>query len=283
MPFIAATTARLRHRAEQWRLTVDGPVDSREVTYDRLMSGFHPHSVVATLVCAGNRRAELLNLRPIPGKVPWAHGASRPPNGAEPGCRRPRRGWSPPRRGLDVAFAAPDVAPEAVPVQSSGSSIPLTKAMSDGVLLAWQMNCRTASTNPRRPVRVVGPGLSGPQRQVGHRDHRVTPFRRKITFRPSTIRPSPRHQPGHRGAGEAFRCRRSAQLRHPGPRRRRGFPAGPLTIRGGRRPATAARRPRRRFPRRAPHLATSQPGTCAQPMGMATVVSHRRGRTGPLS
>jgi Mo-co oxidoreductase dimerisation domain/Oxidoreductase molybdopterin binding domain len=31
--------------------------------------------VVATLACAGNRRAELLKVRPIPGKEPWTHGA----------------------------------------------------------------------------------------------------------------------------------------------------------------------------------------------------------------
>ena len=29
----------------------------------------------ATLVCAGNRRAEMLKVRPIPGKEPWGHGA----------------------------------------------------------------------------------------------------------------------------------------------------------------------------------------------------------------
>jgi len=32
--------------------------------------------VVATLACAGNRRAELLKAPPIPGKDPWEHGAT---------------------------------------------------------------------------------------------------------------------------------------------------------------------------------------------------------------
>ncbi len=87
---------------EQWRLTVDGAVDTPlEVTYDRLTSEFTAHSVVATLVCAGNRRAELLNVRPIPGKDPWAHGAISTAEwrGAQAGRRPPRR-WSPPCRGL---------------------------------------------------------------------------------------------------------------------------------------------------------------------------------------
>ena len=56
-------------------LTIDGAVDTPlDVTYDQLTSEFTAHSVVATLVCAGNRRAELLNVHPIPGKDPWAHG-----------------------------------------------------------------------------------------------------------------------------------------------------------------------------------------------------------------
>jgi DMSO/TMAO reductase YedYZ molybdopterin-dependent catalytic subunit len=72
---------------DQWRLAVDGLIDTPlTLTYDQLITGFTPVSVVATLACAGNRRAELLNVRPIPGKDPWAHGRSRPPNGVE-------RGW----------------------------------------------------------------------------------------------------------------------------------------------------------------------------------------------
>jgi sulfite oxidase len=55
--------------AGQWRLSVDGRVDKPlTLTYDQLSTDFEQHSVVATLACAGNRRAELLAVRPIPGK-----------------------------------------------------------------------------------------------------------------------------------------------------------------------------------------------------------------------
>src|SRR4029077_9659750 len=61
---------------QQWRATVGGMVDMPlTLTYEQLTNRFSAHSVVATLVCAGNRRAELLKVRPIPGKDPWAHGA----------------------------------------------------------------------------------------------------------------------------------------------------------------------------------------------------------------
>lgn len=127
---------------QHWRLTVGGLVDNPlTVTYERLTTEFDQHCVVATLACAGNRRAELLRVRQIPGKEPWAHGAISTAQ------------WCGVRladilqaadvhidEGLHVAFDAPDVAEEARPIQPYGSSIPLSKALSPEVLLAWQMN-----------------------------------------------------------------------------------------------------------------------------------------------
>ena len=63
--------------------------------------------------------------------------------------------------GLHVEFLAPDVAQEARPVQSYGSSIPLSKAMSEEVLLAWQMNGQPLPRAHGGPVRVVVPGYIG--------------------------------------------------------------------------------------------------------------------------
>jgi sulfite oxidase len=147
----------------QWHLTVDGVVAKPlTLTYDQLTTGFTAHSVVATLACAGNRRAELLQVRAIPGKDPWAHGAISTAEwrGARLADVLDAAGVQH-HGGVHVAFTAPDVAQEARPVQSYGSSIPLSKAMSPEVLLAWEMNGQPLPRIHGGPVRVVVPGYIG--------------------------------------------------------------------------------------------------------------------------
>jgi sulfite oxidase len=147
----------------QWRLTVDGCVDRPlTLTFDQLTTEFDQHSVVATLACAGNRRAELLAVRPIPGKEPWAHGAISTAQWR--GVRLAdvlEAAEAQLEEGYHVAFESVDVAEEARPAQAYGSSIPLAKAMSREVLLAWQMNSEPLPRAHGGPVRVVVPGFVG--------------------------------------------------------------------------------------------------------------------------
>src|ERR1700757_114744 len=104
---------------QQWQLRIDGCVDEPlTLTYDRLITEFDTHSVVATLACAGNRRAELLKVRPIPGKDPWEHGAISTAEwtGARLADVLHAAAVVHDDEGLHVAFTGPDVAPEARPV-----------------------------------------------------------------------------------------------------------------------------------------------------------------------
>lgn len=53
-----------------WRLRVEGTV-TREWSLADLRGRFPTHDVVATLQCAGNRRAGLSAVRDIPEQAPW--------------------------------------------------------------------------------------------------------------------------------------------------------------------------------------------------------------------
>ena len=55
-----------------WRMSVEGLVNRpASYTLAELTSRFSRREAVATLQCAGNRRDELISVRPIPGEVPW--------------------------------------------------------------------------------------------------------------------------------------------------------------------------------------------------------------------
>jgi sulfite oxidase len=58
--------------ADSWRLEIGGMVEHpRSYSLAELMRGFTRRTVAATLVCAGLRREELLELGPLTGELPW--------------------------------------------------------------------------------------------------------------------------------------------------------------------------------------------------------------------
>jgi len=145
-----------------YRLSVSGLVDRPlDLSLDALRDEFTPVTLAATIQCAGNRRSELMALRPIAGEIPWdaeAIGTAR---------------WTGVR--LAEVLRASSVRPDARHVQFSGldrvikenrvfgfgGSIPLEKATGGEVLLAYEMNGMPLPPVHGFPLRVVVPGYIG--------------------------------------------------------------------------------------------------------------------------
>lgn len=145
-----------------WRLAVDGLVDRPlTLSLDELRAGFPERTLVATLQCAGNRRAGFVQVRDIPGEDPWGPGATSTATwtGVSLADVLASAGLRP--GAAHIAFTAPDVSELAGPREPYGGSIPTAKATAGEVLLAWAMNGRTLPRAHGAPLRVVVPGWIG--------------------------------------------------------------------------------------------------------------------------
>jgi sulfite oxidase len=221
---------------DEWRLMVDGLVAKPlSLTFAELTRAFCAHTIVATLQCAGNRRAGFNEVRTITGEDPWGSGATS--TAAWRGVRLAdvldavgvRRG-----DGLHVAFAAPDVSRLASPVQPFGGSVPLEKAVSKEVLLAWEMNGQRLPRVHGGPVRVVVPGYIGARSVKWVTALTVQPIPSQNYFQAVAYRMLPAdNDPGTTGPNQGISLS-SAPLSCDIliPDEGAQVPAGPLTIQG---------------------------------------------------
>ena len=144
-----------------YRLEVSGLVERPLRLSLEEVRGLPKTEATATLYCAGNRRAELTEVEPIPGKVAWDVGAAG--NARWGGVLlRDVLGLAGIGEGArHVAFTGLDRDVESGTGAPFGGSVPIGRAVSDRVLLAYEMNGRPLAPEHGFPLRAVVGGYVG--------------------------------------------------------------------------------------------------------------------------
>ncbi len=145
-----------------WRLIVEGLVN-RPATYThaQLLGRFPRREAVVTLQCAGNRRDELIGVRPIPGEVPWgAEAVSTARWGGVP-LAEVLADAGVQEGATHVWFEGLDVVTRHGHTFGFGSSIALSRALAGDVLLADRMNGGPLPPEHGFPLRALIPGYIG--------------------------------------------------------------------------------------------------------------------------
>jgi sulfite oxidase len=148
--------------AQSYQLAVRGLV-GRELLLrlERLRADFERVELAATLLCAGNRRDELLALGEIPGEVVWGSEALSTASWAGARLRDVLAAAGVSDAARHVAFLGLDEVVKEGERFGFGGSLPLEKALGPEVLLAYEMNGAALPVIHGFPLRVVAPGYIG--------------------------------------------------------------------------------------------------------------------------
>jgi sulfite oxidase len=145
-----------------YRLVIDGLVQQPlQLSFSDLTAQFTSVTLAATLQCAGNRRDELMTVKPIPGELPW--NAEAISTGLWRGVRlRDVLEHAGVGEGAEyAAFISHDRVERHGNIFGFGGSVPIDKALSDEVLLAYELNNAPLAPTHGFPLRIVAPGYIG--------------------------------------------------------------------------------------------------------------------------
>lgn len=148
--------------AAHHRITVKGRVGCPlRLSIADLRREFMPNTTEAVLQCAGNRRSDFLQVKPVTGD-PWAPGAIG--NATWTGASLAdvlKAAGADDAPDLHVAFDGCDDCAIDGHRFRYGASIPIAKAVAPEVLLAYEMNGTSLAPVHGAPLRVLVPGFAG--------------------------------------------------------------------------------------------------------------------------
>ncbi len=146
---------------DRYRLAVGGLVERPlELSMEELR-GLPKVEVTAVLQCAGNRRDGLIEVAPIPGETPWGAGAIGNARWAGVPLREILLETGVGAGARHAAFVGLDEVEGEGGSINYGGSVPLEKALSPEVLLAYEMDGEPLPPEHGSPLRVVVPGYVG--------------------------------------------------------------------------------------------------------------------------